>query len=343
LPGSGVADSLKHGSSIQLHFFNLFKLGEDQEFFKNSVTRLAADGSIQFFTDIGEKELFTVNKATASAMIHFVATATEDTKGGNFLNAEVDLCIELSETNNPKEANKIASSIGSIDANATIHDAQTKMLSFVANNKSKTLTLTSIFKPSAYQKLACSPYTQDQNSQSHPPALPQRQDQKNWNAFQTEVESLVPDLSFVSPMGYSTWMLFNVKSNYGTDADLSSGVPDRRNEGNPDPAAQRLFNPLTVQDWQIREHFLLATAEFMDFCDDLSSLAAAVAQVGSPGDWQSLIKTLEGWVGTDAPADWSKPALGALLFLSSTGTNPNRVASSFQQTENSFVCTLTLS
>ena len=343
LPGSGVSESLKHSSSIQLHFFNLFKLGEDQSYFTNSVTRLAADGSIQFFADIGEEELFTINKATASATIHFVATASDDTKGNNFLNTEVDLCIELSEANNPQEANKIASSIGSIAANATVHDAQTKMLSFVANNKSKTLTLKSIFKPSAYQKLACSPYTLDQHGHSYPPALPQEQDQDNWYAFQAAVETLVPELSFVSSMAYPTWMLFNVKSNYGTDADLNSGVPDRRNEGDPDPAAQHLFNPLTVQDWQIRAHFLLGTAEFMNLCDDVSSLAAAVAKVGSPGDWKSLINTLEGWVGADAPADWSKPALNALLSLSSIGTNPNQVSTDFQQSDSGFVCTLTLS
>ena len=46
-PGSGVSESLKRSSCIQLHFFNLFQLTQTSDFFKNSVTRLAPDGSIR--------------------------------------------------------------------------------------------------------------------------------------------------------------------------------------------------------------------------------------------------------------------------------------------------------
>ncbi len=182
-PGSGVSESLKRSSSIQLHFFNLFQLTQTSDFFKNSVAKLAPDGSIRLFVDLGQESQFSTRSASETAMIHFVATATEDTKDGNYQKAEVDLHIELSETNNPKEANRIANSIGSIAANSTVQSAQQKMSTFVANNGKKKLSLVTVFKPSAYQKLACSAYTVDQNGKTRPPALPQEQDEDNWDSI----------------------------------------------------------------------------------------------------------------------------------------------------------------
>ena len=67
-PGSGVSDYLKRSSTIQLHFFN-FQLAKTTDFFKNSVTKLAPDGSIRFFVDIGQEAQFSVNTATEAASI----------------------------------------------------------------------------------------------------------------------------------------------------------------------------------------------------------------------------------------------------------------------------------
>jgi hypothetical protein len=65
-------------------------LAKTTDFFKNSVTKLAPDGSIRFFVDIGQEAQFSVNTATEAASIRFAATATEDTQGGdNYKNAEV--------------------------------------------------------------------------------------------------------------------------------------------------------------------------------------------------------------------------------------------------------------
>lgn len=341
LPGSGVADTLKHSCAIQLHFFN-FHLASETDFFKNSTTKLGPDGTIQFYCNVGEESQFSVQSSSATAMIHFVATASEDTKGGNFQKAEVDLYIELSETKNADEATRIASTLGALGTNATAKTAQQRMLAFVTNNRNKTLALITIFKPSAYQKLSCSPYTIDAQGKVHPPALPQQQDQNNWNAFQAMVESLMPDMSPVaSAMNYSTWMDWNVKSNDGINATADANhLPDRRRVGEYMAASQHLFG---ANDWMRPNSFLLASTRFMDLCDNLQSLAAAVAAVKTQADWDNLVDTLTNWVKSGVDPDYSKPALGSLLYLCSLGSY--KVDTDFQQPDNNskLTCTFTLS
>ncbi len=342
-PGSGVSENLKDSSCIQLHFFNLFKLTQTSDFFKNSVTKLAPDGSIRIFVDIGQESQFSIQSASETATIHFVATATEGTSGGNYQKAEVDLYIELSETNNPKEANRIANSIGSIAANSTVQSAQQKMSAFVANNGKKKLSLITVFKPSTYQKLACSAYTAGQNGKPRPPALPQEQDEDNWDTFQTSVKRLMKDLSVaVAELNYDKWMQWNVASNYQIgDVPDDNHVPDRRNVGSYMAAGQNLFG----DRWPAYQPFLLASAGFMNLCDDLHTLAGATAQAITPSNWQSLMATLQDWVKSDVNPDWSKPALSALLYLCSIGTTPANVGATLQPTKDNscFTCTLTLS
>jgi hypothetical protein len=338
-PGSGMADTLKRACCIQLHFFNLFQLTQTSDFFKNSSIQLAPDGSLRVFTDLGKESDFSLKSSSETAMIHFVATATDDAMSGDYRKAEVDLYIELSETNKSGEASRIANSVGSIAGNAAVQSAQQKMTGFVAKNGSKKLALTTIFKPTAYQKLTCSPY-----NGSRPAALPQEQgkDKNNWKVFQTSVRRVIPDLSeTVAGLSYDNWMLWNVKSNYQIgDVPDDNHVPDRRNVGSYVAASQNVFG----NHWQEYQPFLLASTGFMNLCDDLHSLAGITEQVSTPANWQKLVDTLQKWMQSDVDPDWSKPALGALLYLCSLGTASN-VTTDFQTAKDNacFTCTLTLS
>jgi hypothetical protein len=340
LEDSGIAHSFKRASALQLHLFS-FHLAKDNEFFRNSTVKIGADGSIRFFFDAGEESKYTVNHKSTAETVHFVATLTEDTWGGKAKDREIDLYIELSETNNPAEANRIASAIGAIPGSAVAQSAQKKMLDFVANNKGKTLTLIGIFKPGAYGKLSCSPYTTDQNGRSHPPALPQRIDRHNYEVFQNEVESLMHDLSVaVSEIGYPDWMRWNVFSNSQSDTVDDNHIPSRRNLGNFQAAGAHVFG----NNWPRYQTFLPASSDFLNLCDDLHSLVAMTAAISTDQQWNALLGTLEKWIKADADPDWSKPAFGALLTLCSEGTAP-QVTADFQQAEDksSFTCTLTLS
>jgi hypothetical protein len=340
LEDSGVAESLKHVSALRLHFFS-FQLANEAEFFKNSLVKVGADGSIRFFFDTGEESKYTVNHKSTTETIHFVATLTEETWGGKAADREIDLYIELSETDNPKEANRIASTIGAIPGSAVAQSAQQKMLDYVANNKDKTLTLIGVFKPSAYGKLSCSPYTTDQNGKIHPPALPQRLDRHNCEVFQDEVGNVMHDLSVaVAELSYTDWMRWNVFANSQSDTVDDHHLPSRRNVGNFQAAGVHVFG----NNWPRYQTFLLASTEFMNLSDDLHSLIAKAAQVSNDQQWNNLLSTLEKWIKADTDPDWSKPAFGALLTLCSEGTAP-QVAADFQQANDnsSFTCTLTLS
>jgi hypothetical protein len=340
LEDSGVAESLKHASAIQLHFFS-FQLARESDFFKNSTMKMGGDGSIRFFFDVGEESKYTVNHKSTTETIHFVATATKEAWGGKVKDREIDLYIELSETNNPAEGNRIASIIGAIPGSAVVQSAQQKMLEYVAKNKDKTLTLIGVFKPSAYGKLSCSPYTTDQNGKMHPPALPQRVDRHNCEVFQTEVENLMHDLSVaVGELNYADWMRWNVFANSQSDTVDDSHVPSRRNIGNFQAAGTHVFG----NNWLRYQTFLVASTEFMNLCDDLRSLIAKTAEVSTDQQRSNLLKTLEKWIKTDTDPDWSKPAFGALLTLCSEGSVP-QLAADFQQADDnsSLTCTLALS
>ena len=340
LEDSGVAQALKHSCALQLHFFS-FQLAKESNFFKNSTVKVGSNGSIRFFFDVGEESKYTVNHKSTTETIHFVATVTEETWGGKATDREIDLYIELSETKNPKEANRIASTIGAIPGSAVAQSAQQKMLDYVANNKDKTLTLIGVFKPSAYGKLSCSPYTTDQNGKIHAPALPQRLDRHNCEVFQDEVENLMHDLSVaVAELNYAQWMKWNVFANSQSDTVDDNHVPSRRNLGSFQAAGAHVFG----NNWPRYQTFLPAASDFMNLCDDLQSLVAKTAEVSTDQQWNNLLGTLEKWIKADTDPDWSKPALGALLTLCSEGPAP-QVAADFQQADDnsSFTCTLTLS
>lgn len=343
LPGSGVAEHLKRASTIQLHFFN-FQLAKTTDFFKNSGTSLGPEGSIRFFADIGEESQFSTQSNSTNASVHFTTTATEDPATGDYQSTEVDLCIELSESKNPEEANRIASCIGALVASPDINEAEHKMQTFVAANPSKTLCLVTVFKPSAYGKLTCSPFTVGDDNKPHPPALPQEQDRDNWNAFHNMVMSLMPDMAFVvSDLRYVTWMSWNVQANdqIGSQPDANH-VPDRMSLGNTDASAIHIFGQ--NNNWRMPNNYLIASTGFMNLCDHLHTLASTLAEVNTATQWKQLIETIITWVKAgEANPDWSKPALAALLYLCSTVSY--KASTDFlQPADNSkLTCTLTLS
>ena len=332
-PGSGVADDLKQSSSIQLHFFN-FQLAKTTDFFENCVTKLGPDGSIRFFADIGQESQFTTQNESATATIHFVATGTEDPEPRTYHDVEVDLCVELSEKSDPKEAKTIAGTIAALGASDNVNAAEQKMLAFIAKQNT-TLCLATVFKSSAYGKLKCSQFVD-----GTPPALPQSEDENNWNAFHNMVVSLMPDVANVaSGIDFATWQKWAVWSNDEIGAPVDSAhVPNRMQIGEHLPASQQLFPDNSAE----ADYYLMGSTEFMNLCDDLQTLAGMQASVTNPDEWTNLIATLAEWVKADGNPDWSKPALAALLSLCGAAS---QTQTDFDQSkdDSQMTCTLTLS
>jgi hypothetical protein len=333
-PGSGVADSLKRASTIQFQFFNFFSFQQVTDYFSNGYTELGKDGTIRIFRDLGQEQQATTKQALQQFRIYFEATATQGMFGG-ISQAVVNLCIELSEKGSSKYATALANVIGSLPGSAAANSAQEGMIQFVSTVPSGTLDLILILKSSAYQKLSCSPYSGDT-----PPPLPQQQDEDNWNAFHEATDKLDPDVHNVnsfSNLNYQVWVIFNRDS---SDQAGSTKTPDRRQLGNVEnvpPSFYATYGPLD----EIR-YFLQAGQGFMNFCDDLKTLAAGLANVKDSRQWSDLLNFLTALATKDVFIDYAKPTAAALLTLCSEGGA--QVSSTLTEVKDlsSLTCTVTV-
>lgn len=327
LPGSGMSDQLKRSVTIGLHFFNLFSVTSVESYFQNSSTEIGPDGSIRFLFDIGQEQDAVTKKATQASRIHFVAGAVDEDHG-SVGDVEVDLHIELSETGKRDEAARIAATIGSIQA-PEIAGIQEELGSFAAANPSGRVSVVSILKRSAYQRITCSPYTGPKHD--IPPALPQADDAANFEAFRQGTERIL-DLEFAGTLTYDKWQQFNLICN-GKDR----GVPDRRNPGNPQAVPSSFYGALENVAGQVR-FLLLSGATFMNLCDDLQALAGLVGEINTLATWNSLLGRLTELVTNDVENDWSKPAASAIFGRFGDGV----VRTDVEQGKGSLTCTITL-
>jgi hypothetical protein len=246
----------------------------------------------------------------------------------------VDLYIELSESNDPADANVLGSVIAMIPSSALLKSAEDAIAAYLQANPKGSLSVINILKPSAYQKISCSPY----NGKT-PPPLPQKRDSDNWNAFQSATEALMPSLSFVKPWTYSDWMNFNSVSNTGS----TGAVPDRRNSGNPRAVLPSFYgNYQNVQGSVM--YFFLASARFMNLCEDLTILANNSSQTPSPAQWTELLQIVAQAVKNDFNIDYGKATAGALLDLTAAGgAQLSSADTSIAKDQSTLTCTLTLS
>jgi len=329
LSGSGAVEHVQRSITIDLHFFNLFKFTDVATYFRRTRVEIGPDGSVRFFADIGKEQSVATKNTLKQARLHFVATATGDA-AGDPAHAEVDLRLELSATNKRDGANRIADAIGSLPPSRPVQAAQTAMRSFVSANPRGTLTMIVVLTPSAYERLGCSAYTGPHHD--IPPALPQEQDQDNWNAFHDAAMRL-EDLSFLPLLSYAGWKEFNIACN-----GITNGVPDREHPGNTQVITPNFSGP-NLQSFQpFVVFFYRSSADFMNLCDDLHALAGLVGHINTDSTWDSLLTTLTGIVQNDFDTDWSKSVLRALLQL--CGGGPVSIAT--EPTATTFASTVTL-
>ena len=329
--GSGVADSLKRASTIQFQFFNFFSFQQVTDYFSNVYTELGNDGTIRIFRDLGQEQQAATKQALQQFRIYFEATATEG-MSGSISQAAVNLCIELSEKGSSKYATALANVVGFLPGSAAVNSAQEGMVNFVSTAPAGTLDVKITLKSSAYQKLSCTPY-----NGKNPAPLPQQQDQGNWDAFQAATESLDQDLSFVGNLSYGAWITFNRDC---IDQVGSTITPDRRHVGDVNAVPPSFYAPYGPSG-QVA-YFLQASAGFMNFCDDLKTLAAGLSTVQGSTQWNDLLNFLTNIVTKDVFIDYAEPTAAAILSLCSEGGA--QVSSSLTKAKDSsgLTCTMTV-
>jgi hypothetical protein len=331
-PGSGISDQLSRSFTVSLKFFNFFSAADKTTYFKNTYVVVTAAGDLCYMFDIGKESDTDVNKSKRTCLIHFVATVNEST-AATVSNAEVDLEIEMSASNDQTEAGRIGDLVGFIPPNQQVNQAQKTMQQFVSGKPSGTLDLVCILKPSAYGRLSCSEYVG-----SKPPAN-QQQDSENWSRFHDASVGLL-NLGFLGSLSYYDWQQFNVLCVYGEGV---SGVPDRHSVGNPAAVPPSFLSNIDAPAALV-SYFLLNSAEFMNLCDDLHQLAGLTsAPQTSAQDItiynQLLTSLVELILKRDVNNDYSKPAVAALLGLA----NPQDVAAAISTANTTLTCRITLS
>jgi hypothetical protein len=300
LPGSGLSNCMKRSTLIKLQFLNLFAVLDTESYFKNTYVSLAPDGSIRYSFDIGKEadveKGSTFKKAQQKTLFHFVGEGVPSVGGVG--GAEVDLQIEMSETN---DAHRGLTMVASVAAVATTL-VQAQLRQFLHDTPKGQLAAALQFAESAYVTLGTS------------------SDQANWKAFQVSANRLM-NLPFITPLCYSDWELFNCYSLYGSDP-LSNGPrpgnPDPTKMGNPSAVPDSFYSGRNLENQKLQvQYFLQSSAQFMNLCAGLVTLARDVEM--SPDDtidaWNQLIDQVVGLVLDDVNADWSLPAASALLTL----------------------------
>ncbi len=334
--GSGVQQELDRSFTISFNLFNFFSASEKEMYFNKSAVYITDDGGIRFMSDIGHESDVKVNKILEVWKLHFLATA--DSKTADAVSSgSVDLYLELSETKNAKEAGYIADSVGLIPPNAEVNQAQQAMAKFLADKPTGTLNMVCVLKPAAYSRLSCSEFVGDT------PPTNQQQDMENWDVFQEATTQLAENPGIFRPMNYEDWHAFNLKCR-----QKEGGPGNRRDPGNPVPLSSAA-GQAGADFWSglhqngtaaaILNEFCLASASFMNLCDELHVLAAKVSAADTPDKWNQLLRDLEGITESGTIGmHYAKPTVGALLRLS----NPKSVTFDQASVKDSFTCTLTI-
>jgi hypothetical protein len=330
-PGSGVGGSLKRASTIQFQFFNFFSFQQVTDYFSNGYTELGKDGTIRILRDLGQEQSATTKHALQQFRIYFSATAIQSA-ANSVSQAEVDLCLELSEKGNSKYAPALANVVGFLPGSAAVNLAQEAMVQFVSKKPAGTLDLILTLKSSSYQKLSCCPYNGDK-----PAPLPQQQDQDNWDAFQEATETLDHDLDFVSKLTYGSWVTFNRDC---IDQVGSAMTPDRRQPGAVDAVPPSFYTQYGPPGQVM--YFLEASAGFMNLCENLKTLAAGVSDIHTSSQWNDLLKFLTSIVTEDVFIDYAKPTAAALLSLCSEGGSQVSSVLTEAKDASCLTCTLTV-
>ena len=291
LPGSGISECLKRSTAIQMQFLNLFAASDVATYFKNTYVTLAPDGSLRYSFDIGKEADTKIKEALRKTRIHFAASAAEPAP-------VVDMQIELCETGSPHAGNLIVDSLAPLR-----HPAQMQLKQFVHHTPKGTLAAQFAYAASAYGRLGLQP------------------DAANWKAFQTSAIKLL-GLGFLSGLSYGDWELFNRICIDGINpmtGEPRAAASNRRESGSPTSVPESFYEGRNLAAERVLvQYFLLASAQFMNLCEDLATLAKETLSVpDTESGWNALIDEVSTLVLSDVNTDWSLPSAAALLSLCS--------------------------
>jgi hypothetical protein len=292
LPSSGVANCMQRSSAIKLQFFNLFAVTDTDTYFQKTYVSVAPDGSLRYSFDIGKEGDVQIKKAMQKTRLHFIASGADTS--GDVGAVEIDLHVEMTEPAQPRVCGLIVDSLATV---ATAKE-EAALRQFLHDTPKGTLCVQYDYAPSAYAKM-------------------QPEDVLNWQAFQSSAIRVL-GLGFLSGLTYDDWSLFNRICIDGIDPNTGQprrSAPDRRQSGAPASVPPSFYTERNVGSQAVAvQYFFLSSAQFMNLCADLLTLANTEL-ANTSQTWDELIANVSQLVQQDVNTDWSVPAANALLSL----------------------------
>jgi hypothetical protein len=304
--GSGVTDHLEESSTLKFNFFNFCKLTAQKDYFDDCTVELADDGTIRFLYDTGVEEIVSKNISRDKVRVHFTGTATPNAAQG--LKTEIDLMLEIDEKRDAKGAAQIAGILDFLTGAApSLKDAASAVKAYAATNPG-TLGFRAILKPSAYRRLAFSPYAGDK-----PPA-DQSADAGNFDVLR-DCTAAVFGLEWLAGVTYTMWTDYSNVSRgaSGTVGDRKALFAYKAPDGFWAKYNLEPVRASTVKD------FFVASAAGMNFFEDLAALGGLISAsaITTKDQWDAVRQHTARMIKSDMDVDYSKPVSAAILAQAS--------------------------
>ena len=314
--GSGMEKLYSDKTSVHVNLFGLAQATRSTEVISNSTLVYAGNNIFHLIADVGAKDAALLGKSKSEIDLYFALEA--NISGNADTHAKIGLHALLKATDNATFGAHIAQVIGLLN----LGDAGTQIVSAIQANSGvagSTQTLHLILEESAYAQLRSSTLSGGKPDDQAP-------DQANFAAFAKASSdlTLTPPASFEcqgQAMTYGIWSTWNIACNDQYPPPVGA-VPNRTSPGNTiaGNGYLQLQFPNIGTYAPLVGYTLKAASDFMNFCEDLKTLATADSIDGGMAAWPKFVAHLKAIITSDVPADFIVPIALALTRLCGTST-----------------------
>jgi hypothetical protein len=312
--GSGVEKLYSRKTLVHVNLFGLLDAAWSSEVISNSTLVYAGNNIFHLIANVGAKDAALVGKSKSEIDLYFALEA--NISGNADAQAKIGLHVLLQAANNPTFGKHIADVVGLLNMGSG-GDQIASAIRASAALAGSTQALHLILEESAYARLRSSTLTGGKPGDQAP-------DQANFAAFAKASHdlTLTPPASFEcqgQAMTYAIWSTWNIASNdqYPPPA---GALPNRTSPGNVQAgnAYLQMQFPNIGTVAPLVGFALLAASDFMNFCEDLKTLATANTIEGGMAAWPKFVAHLKAIINIDVLPDFIVPIALALTRLCGT-------------------------
>jgi hypothetical protein len=309
--GSGLEKVFSRATSLNLNLFGKFSGTWTNTTVNDSTLLYAGNNTFHLVAYEGKSQIDLIGKSRKEMDIYFAAEGDLSTSNTPVKELDIKLHVILQATSNQNFGAYIARVVGLLLQGQDTRTLTTAITQLAAK-PGTTQVLHLIFSQDTYtHKLQASTITQGKPDNEFP-------DEQNFAAFAYACAQLfgtTQPQNFqygTRPLDYKLWSRANILAN--DSAPPANALPDRTSGGSPAAALVYLdgqgLDAMSKMIWNT----LSVAANFMNFCADLKTLAAA-SSATSLASWQDFLKRLQAMIDNEVNVDFIAPTAYALANL----------------------------